>query len=116
MAGDLILCVGYGINIKPKDDPYLETVGAAIKPLLIAAIPGAFLVDSFPVMKYIPAWFPGASFKRLARKWRILTERMVNVPFDVAKADYVGPVSGFMRYMLTFRPYFRTLEGRTCHL
>lgn len=34
------------------------------------AIPGKFLVDVLPWLKYVPEWVPGASFQRLAREWK----------------------------------------------
>lgn len=30
------------------------------------AVPGRFLVEAFPILRYLPAWFPGAQFKRYA--------------------------------------------------
>ncbi|KAG8988322.1 hypothetical protein FRB90_002832, partial [Tulasnella sp. 427] len=29
-----------------------------------------YLVDLFPLLRFVPAWFPGAQFQRDARKWR----------------------------------------------
>jgi hypothetical protein len=28
------------------------------------AIPGSFLVDIFPILRFVPSWFPGAGWKR----------------------------------------------------
>jgi len=44
--------------------------------------PAYALVNIFPILKYIPAWFPGAGFKRKALEWRVFAERMVEIPFD----------------------------------
>ena len=51
MSGELIISIGYGIEVKPKDYPFIETLVAAVKPLWIAAVPGAFLVYSFPILR-----------------------------------------------------------------
>ncbi|KAK7052987.1 hypothetical protein VNI00_004308 [Paramarasmius palmivorus] len=85
-AGEIIMSIAYGIEVLPKDDPYVTLAQDAIKPLLDAMVPGAFLVDSLPFLKYVPSWMPGAGFKRKAREWRDLALKMVNQPFSVGKA------------------------------
>jgi hypothetical protein len=41
-------------------------------------------------MQYIPAWFPGAQWKREALKWRWQTEQMLNVPYDWTREEMVN--------------------------
>lgn len=41
-------------------------------------------------MKYIPAWLPGASFKRKALEWRQMNQSMLNLPFDMVKQRMVS--------------------------
>lgn len=33
------------------------------------------------VVKYVPSWFPGASFKRLAREWKTNLETVADKPY-----------------------------------
>ncbi|KAJ7224334.1 cytochrome P450 [Mycena pura] len=47
---------------------------------------GTYAVDYIPLLKYIPAWFPGAQFKKDGLKWRKLSLEMWNRPFDMVKA------------------------------
>ena len=42
------------------------------------------------LVRHIPAWFPGAGFKRKALKWRESVKEMVDEPFDVAIKHYVS--------------------------
>ncbi|KAJ6461194.1 cytochrome P450 [Mycena vitilis] len=81
MAGRIIMSVAYGIDVLPNADPYIASIEAAVDALMVAAIPGQFLVDFLPILKYIPGWIPGAGFKRTARKWKEITRRAVNAPF-----------------------------------
>ncbi|KAF8970084.1 CyP450 monooxygenase [Flammula alnicola] len=81
-AGDTIISLAYGINVQPRNDPYIMTAQEGVHPILEAAMPGAFLVDQFPILKYVPEWMPGAGFKRKARRWRHLQEQMLNKPYD----------------------------------
>jgi hypothetical protein len=39
----------YAINVREKDDPYIETAEKAMSHLGAAANPGAFLVDVLPI-------------------------------------------------------------------
>jgi hypothetical protein len=52
---------------------------------LFSSVPGNFLVDVFPFLRHIPAWCPGANFKRLAAKWRQAFDDMVEVPYAHTK-------------------------------
>lgn len=37
------------------------------------------------LVKHVPEWMPGASFKRKAREWRRAAERVYTIPFDYVK-------------------------------
>ena len=71
----------YSINVQPYNDPYIkiaqEAVGAAGELL----IPGAFLVDIIPILKYVPEWFPGAKFQSKAAVMRKHAAIMRNTTF-----------------------------------
>ncbi|KAJ6504480.1 cytochrome P450 [Mycena vulgaris] len=85
MAGDIIMSVAYGINVLPENDPYIELAKEAVHTLVIASVPGRFLVDALPVLKYVPDWLPGAGFKRTAKTWHKLARAMIDSPFAHAK-------------------------------
>lgn len=48
----------------------------------LATLPGAWLVDSLPWLKYLPSWFPGTSFKKTARAWKKVNESVAEMPFN----------------------------------
>lgn len=89
------MSVAYGIQIQQENDPYLTLAEGANQGAVIAAVPGRFLVDAIPLLKYVPDWFPGASFKRKAREWYKLTRMMAAVPYADAKKRIVC-VIGFL--------------------
>ena len=72
------------------DDSYVALANAAIRPLGQAGIFGTFIVDYIPSLKYIPSWFPGASFKRQAHAWRQLSRQMLESPFDIVRRNMVS--------------------------
>jgi len=91
----MILSVAYGIPIKESDDPYITIAEIALNGFAEAGIPGTFLVDYLPFLKYVPSWMPGASFKRKAAYWAKVSEDMREKPFLHVKDQLVR--IGFMR-------------------
>ncbi|KAL4926236.1 cytochrome P450 [Aspergillus undulatus] len=69
-TGAVILKIAYGYNINPHGyDPLVALANEFIDNISVAGTPGAFLVDTIPLLKYVPSWFPGAGFKRTAAAW-----------------------------------------------
>ncbi|THU80027.1 cytochrome P450 [Dendrothele bispora CBS 962.96] len=87
-AAVLIMDITYGINSK-EAEPYITTAIEALDSIAIAGTPGAFLVDMLPFLKYVPEWFPGAGFKKKAKKWSELRIKMTEKPFIAAKKQIV---------------------------
>ncbi|KAJ7032276.1 cytochrome P450 [Mycena alexandri] len=91
MAGELIINVAYGIDVLPVDDPYIALADEGVQAGTDATIPGKFLVtsqspqDAFPILRYVPDWFPGAGFKRQAKEWRKVAHALRDVPFAECK-------------------------------
>ncbi|KAJ7690142.1 cytochrome P450 [Mycena rosella] len=83
--GGIMMTMAYGLDTLPHDDPYISAAHGALRVLTGAAVPGRFLVDVIPALKYVPAWFPGASFKRKAAEWKKLIQEMVDLPFAASK-------------------------------
>ncbi|PPQ98746.1 Dimethyltryptamine 4-hydroxylase (PsiH) [Panaeolus cyanescens] len=78
------LDIGYGVDLA-QDDPWLEAAHLANEGLATASVPGTFWIDSFPALKYLPSWFPGAGFKRQAKIWKEAADHMVNMPYERMK-------------------------------
>ncbi|RDB18406.1 hypothetical protein Hypma_000372 [Hypsizygus marmoreus] len=90
MAGETVISIAYGLEVQPKNDLFIETAEKGVHPLVAAGVPGAFLVDVIPALKYVPDWMPFAGFKRKAKEWRKLAMTMVDVPFEAAKRKIVS--------------------------
>ena len=73
--------IGYGIAVQESDDPYISIAEEVLGGVAEAGIPGSFLVDLFPILKYVPSWFPGAVFQRKAARWREVIKIMADKPF-----------------------------------
>ena len=72
--------ITYGLEVAKRDDQYIRIAEEAVPGFNEAFIPGKYLVEMFPVMRHVPAWFPWAKFKRDADRWRPLAQRMRNYP------------------------------------
>ncbi|KAJ8480991.1 hypothetical protein ONZ45_g15457 [Pleurotus djamor] len=75
----------YGIRVSSHDDPYVSIAEESLASLSIATIPGKFWVETFPILKHLPLWFPGSGFKHQANEWAKTTEQMREMPFEAVK-------------------------------
>ncbi|KAI5118845.1 hypothetical protein M0805_006164 [Coniferiporia weirii] len=80
-VGATIMMMAYGHEALPDNDPYLTIAEEGVAALAEAATPGVFLVEVIPWLKYVPAWFPGAGFQRVAEKGRKLSYDMQYKPY-----------------------------------
>ncbi|KAF9525565.1 OrdA protein [Crepidotus variabilis] len=85
MAGGIIMKVAYGYDVKDENDEFVELVERANTNFSKSTVPGAFIVDVFPALKYLPEWLPGMKFLSLAREWRQLTDENADLPFEFTK-------------------------------
>lgn len=88
-AGAIILKLSYGYEILEDEDPLVELVDRAMKQLSEVTTPGAFIVDVFPLLQYLPAWLPGTGFRKLAREWKHTLQQMADVPHQFVKRQMV---------------------------
>ncbi|KAL0565672.1 hypothetical protein V5O48_016351 [Marasmius crinis-equi] len=68
-AAFVTMKVAYGYTISDHNDHFVGLAEETTRVASLAAAPGKWLVDSFPILRYVPEWFPGAGFKRQARIW-----------------------------------------------
>ncbi|KAF9522934.1 cytochrome P450 [Crepidotus variabilis] len=87
LAGGIILQVTYGYKVKDGQDDFVNLIEKSNENLSTALTPGAFLVDVFPWLKYMPEGLPGTSFLKLAREWRKTTEATANLPYAYAESQ-----------------------------
>ncbi|PLB46101.1 cytochrome P450 oxidoreductase OrdA-like protein [Aspergillus steynii IBT 23096] len=82
LVGANILQITYGYKVKPAGHDCLIELAEAIGERFNKAIePGLWLVDSFPFLKHVPKWMPGAEFKRKAEAWRKLLTALAEKPY-----------------------------------
>lgn len=89
-----IMSVAYGIDVARSGDPWVELADAAFEVMTTGGLPGRFAVDWLPWLKYVPAWLPGAGFKRMASRSRVLADRVRFAPLEAVKEQIRAGKSG----------------------
>ncbi|KAJ3485033.1 hypothetical protein NLI96_g5228 [Meripilus lineatus] len=84
-AGSIILMMSHGYTVQEEEDPIVNLVDVATEQFSEATRPGAFLVDVLPVLRYVPSWFPGAGFQKIAVSWSKTANDMADIPHDFVK-------------------------------
>ena len=90
----------YGIKVQESDDQYIALAEEILDAAVEVSIPGAFWVDLFPILAYVPSWFPGAGFQKKAAQWRKLGVTWIEEPFRYVQEQLVG--EPFSRMMNVF--------------
>lgn len=103
-----MLKIAYGYTPEDHHDPIIHLNEKAMDPVSRATDPAGFLVNQihfsqlvsllhkliqsntfFNTVKHIPAWVPGANFRRLAESWRQDYLAMVRIPFENVVKQHV---------------------------
>jgi hypothetical protein len=102
----------YGYDVESLDDSH---VIAADKSVTMAAqlfVPGETLINIFPILAYIPAWFPGASSHKVAAEVKQLTDELIRFPMDWAKTRMVCPLDVLFFFSRSLTIYHLNAERR----
>lgn len=103
-----LMVTTYGYKVKSADDAYLGLIERVMKMTVEAGSHGATIVDFFPIRKRntiscnepltvlfsvakMPAWVPGAGFKRHALKTKKLVRELLDRPFNSVRQQMVRP-------------------------
>ncbi|KAG7095910.1 hypothetical protein E1B28_006595 [Marasmius oreades] len=87
LTGGLSLSVVYGHSPQDGNDKFLLMATECLSILAndITSGGGIWAVDVFPFFRHLPAWFPGAGFKKKAQIWKVKMQEFVDAPFLHAK-------------------------------
>ncbi|KAJ3884942.1 cytochrome P450 [Lentinula edodes] len=82
--GQHIIQFAYGIHSSPSLKKHVALAEDVLEELNYAIVFGSYLVDAFPVLKYLPRWMPGAHFKMHAAATKKKVMDMIDLPFQEA--------------------------------
>ncbi|KAG8684080.1 hypothetical protein FRC08_013914 [Ceratobasidium sp. 394] len=83
MAGSMAIRIGYGHTVRDSSDEFIRSAEEYMIAIGEATVPGRWLVETIPLLRFIPSWMPGAGFKRQAEAWGRMTTKYRQGPFDV---------------------------------
>ncbi|KAL4061713.1 cytochrome P450 [Scleroderma yunnanense] len=103
-VGAIILRISHGYQVKETNDYFINLAEQAVDIFGKATAPGAFLVDSIPILKYVPEWFPGTGFKRKAREWKVVIDELLDRPYQFVKDQMTAAAIHSMFLAMTLYP------------
>ncbi|KZV92716.1 cytochrome P450 [Exidia glandulosa HHB12029] len=74
LAASVILRLAYGYQVLEEHDKFIKLSEVALETFFTSTAP-VWLVNAFPILRYMPAWMPGAYFKRQAAEWSGIAEK-----------------------------------------
>lgn len=86
----------YGYDVKSFKDPVIAAADESIRLSVALLAPGGCLMNIIPILRSVPAWFPGAIARRTANKAKELSDIMQNVPLDFVKTQMVSRFPGIV--------------------
>ncbi|OSC96472.1 cytochrome P450 [Trametes coccinea BRFM310] len=89
-AERLVLIITYGLSADTADSQYISHADETMHMITKYTVPGAFLCDLLPWMKYLPSWLP---FQREAARGREMIERLVATPFEHVQRDMAAGIA-----------------------
>ncbi|KAF7374506.1 O-methylsterigmatocystin oxidoreductase [Mycena sanguinolenta] len=87
LVAAIIMAIVYGYEIQPTNDYFVGLSEEAVKRLSDSFFPGAVVVNTIPILRYLPSWMPGADFQRFAAECRQLIKEMREAPFNFVKQN-----------------------------
>lgn len=93
-----------------QNDPLTSLAEVTMDKFSQAIQPGRFLVEVFPWLRSFPDWFPGTGWKKTAREWRQLSDRMFNTGYEWTLEQIVRIIEG-TSLALTFLVWSETRQG-----
>ncbi|EPS92745.1 hypothetical protein FOMPIDRAFT_62158 [Fomitopsis schrenkii] len=86
--------IAYGHRPQSDNDELLIMIKKMMEDFSVFATPGNFLVDIFPILKYLPEWFPGASFRQFGSSAARRINAVCQLPYDRVKERKVRRNAG----------------------
>ncbi|KAF7343714.1 Cytochrome P450 [Mycena sanguinolenta] len=86
LVAAIIFDISHGYTVAERDDPRMELAERANNEFALSAVPGAYLCDTLPILKYTPEW-TGIQFKKDAKQFKKTLDTLRNEPYDKVKAE-----------------------------
>ncbi|KAB5593510.1 Cytochrome P450 family protein [Ceratobasidium theobromae] len=85
MAGSITVRMVYGYKVDSHNDQLIQTAEKVMEIFSDVTSPGRWMVEVFPLLRFIPTWFPGVTFRKALKAWTPVIHAHENEPFDFVK-------------------------------
>ncbi|KAF8693049.1 cytochrome P450, partial [Rhizoctonia solani] len=85
--------LAYGYHLQGHNDLWFQRARLAVNHASKAPLMTNFIVNVAPILAYIPDWFPGAGWKRVAKEWRTNKQKALDEPYEWAKSQVATGVA-----------------------
>ncbi|TFK18377.1 cytochrome P450 [Coprinopsis marcescibilis] len=79
--GLVLMRISYGSSDFEYNKRLLEDSEAIVERSSATTIPGSLLVNVFPVLRFVPDWFPGTAWKKYLQEGAVINRRLVPGPY-----------------------------------
>lgn len=86
-ATAVVLGIGFGVDVKADNDPYIQIATDASYALGHGGAPAGTPVDFFPILKHIPNFIARSRSLKFARDWKWSIRAIHDVPFAAVQKD-----------------------------
>ncbi|KAK7002188.1 O-methylsterigmatocystin oxidoreductase [Favolaschia claudopus] len=83
-----------GHKIEGDDDLYMQTTQALRDSLGRSGVPGSTALDFFPILRYLPSWFPGIPYSSIAKECRPRLQQLYDFPLQAVQSQLASRESG----------------------
>ncbi|KAE8354986.1 cytochrome P450 [Aspergillus coremiiformis] len=89
-SGAVVLKITYGYTVEQHArDPLVDLIESCIVKASETVVPGRWLVDFIPILRYIPAWLPGGGETRAAQKLQKDARDFSDIPYTFTKQQMI---------------------------
>ncbi|KAF8591026.1 cytochrome P450 [Ramaria rubella] len=83
----VIMETAFGYRVSDPDDQFVQLAEKAV--IFAARMFDNWLVESIPILRFLPSWFPGAGFKRFAGEWKAHLHIQAQTAIDYANGTAI---------------------------
>ncbi|QRW03318.1 cytochrome P450 family protein [Ceratobasidium sp. AG-Ba] len=82
LSASIAIRMVYGYKVDSADDRFVQAAEEVMAVFADVLSPGRWMVEVFPLLRYLPAWFPFTIIKRKIRVWQKSIDTYENDTFD----------------------------------
>ncbi|KAI1624196.1 cytochrome P450 [Exophiala viscosa] len=81
----VVLRIGFGLGITQRHDPYIQMAIDAEEATGKGGVPGASVVDFFPMLRYLPGWLFRLGALEHARSSKVYIQKLHDAPWNATE-------------------------------